>query len=160
MQRAFTCDLLKSDVRLLYINQYRPSQQLLIWCVASHSRWRPAQISLFCNSYTSAPTRCIICATLAKSIMLSICKCSSNILVTFCWFQLVKRVARCQSWWKTNLNSWSVRCVFIWHRHLLTCIVFKNMFINQHSGVKMTSYSHDMSFHQENGWTHASLQNI
>jgi len=25
------------------------------------------------------------------------------------------------------------------------------MFVNQHGGVKMTLYSHDMTFHQENG---------
>ena len=25
------------------------------------------------------------------------------------------------------------------------------MLVNQYGGIKMTSYSHDMSFHQENG---------
>ena len=65
------------------------------------------------------PTWCIIHATIAKSTMPSICKCSWNILVTFCWFQLAKRVDRCQSWWKTNLNSWTVRQVFVWRRHFL-----------------------------------------
>ena len=58
------------------------------------------------------PTRCIILATAAKSILPSICKCSWNILVTICWFQLANRFDRRQSWWKTNSNSWFVRRIY------------------------------------------------
>ena len=65
------------------------------------------------------PTRCIICHTVAKSTMPSICKCSWNILVLFCWFQLAKCVDRRQSLWKKYLNSWFVRRVFVWRRHFL-----------------------------------------
>ena len=55
----------------------------------------------------------------AKSTMPNIYKCSWNIIVTSCWFQLAKRVDRRQTWRKTNLNSWSVRRVFVWRRHFL-----------------------------------------
>ena len=65
------------------------------------------------------PTRCINRATVAKSSMSSIYKCSWNILVTFRWFQLATRVDRRHSWWKTNLKSWYVRRVFVWRRHFL-----------------------------------------
>ena len=65
------------------------------------------------------PKRCINHIPVAKSTMPSIYKCSWNIIVTFCWFQLAKRFDRRQSWWKTKLNSWSVRRVFIWRRHFL-----------------------------------------
>ena len=51
------------------------------------------------------PTRCIIRATVANSNMLSICRCSRNILVTFCSFQLAICVDRRQSWWK---RTWIV----------------------------------------------------
>ena len=66
------------------------------------------------------------------------CKVYTSVLVMFCWFQLTKRVDMSQSWWKTNLNSWSVRRVFVWRRHLFSawlklrwctfsvCIIFKN----------------------------------
>ena len=71
------------------------------------------------------------------------------------------------SWWKTNLNSWSVDLSFIWRRHFLlytSCdgsllwyvsfLKHRKMFVNQDGCVKMTSYSHDMTFHQENGRMH------
>ena len=65
------------------------------------------------------PTRYIIRATVDTSSIPIICMSSRNILVTFCWFQLAKRVDRHQSWRKTKLNCWSVRRVFVWRRHFL-----------------------------------------
>ena len=65
------------------------------------------------------PKWCINRIPVAKSTMPSIFKCSWNIIVTFCWFQLAKGVDRRQYWWKTNLNSWSVRRVFVWRRCFL-----------------------------------------
>ena len=60
-----------------------------------------------------------ICINVAKSVMPSKCKCSSNILVMFGWFKLTKRGDRRQDWWKTKFNSWSVCCVFVWRHHFL-----------------------------------------
>ena len=102
-------------------------------------------------------TWCIIRAIVAKSTMPSICKCSWNILLTFCWFQLGKRVDRHQSWCKTNLNSWSVRHVFVWRRHFLlntSCDgvplpiePFLKIPQNVCKSTKMTLYSHDMTYY-------------
>ena len=118
------------------------------------------------------PTKCSIRATVAKSTMPSICKCSRNILVTLCWFQLVKRVDRRQSWWKTNLYSWSVHRVFVWRRHfllyticddvLLPCVSFKTIPQNVWKSTwwrQNDIVSHAMTFSPIK-WTHASAQNI
>ena len=121
---------------MLYNCLYRPSQQLLIRCVASHSRYARRGFHNSAILILLSPTRRIIRVNGTKYIMTSICKFSWNILVTLCSFQLAKRVERRQSWWKTNLNSWTVHRVFVWRRHfllypscdgvLLPCIVFKN----------------------------------
>ena len=83
------------------------------------------------------PMICIIHANIAKSTMPRIYKCSSNILVMFCWFKLTKLGDRRQDWWKTKFISWSVRRVLVWRHHFLLdtklprysssmCIIFKN----------------------------------
>ena len=115
-----------------------------------------------CGFYYSAilvlrpPTRCIIRANVAKSTMPSIYKCSSNILVTFCWFKLTTRGDRRQDWWKTKLTSLSMRRVFVWRRHFLLDISMSRCtscvsFLKIPQKVCNSSYSHDMTFHRENG---------
>ena len=118
------------------------------------------------------PKRCIIRATVAKSTMPAICKCSWNILVTFCWFQLAKYVDRCQFWWNTNWNNWSVHRVFVWrHRFLLYTSCDDVLFLCV-SFFKTPQNVCKPTWWRQNGivfawcdfspgkWTHTSAQNI
>ena len=107
------------------------------------------------------PTRYIIRATVDKSTIPITCMGSINILVTFCWFQLAKRINldRKQNWIAdqcpvsssdvANFCLTQVAMVYFYRTYRFLKIL--QTFVIQHYGVKMTSYSNDMTFHWENG---------